>query len=217
MPAGAVAIRHDGPVEFVRRVVDVVVSALALALLAPLILVVAALVRGTSRGPAIFRQERVGQGGRPFVFYKFRGMYVDARERWPELYEYRYEQEELQTLRFHPERDPRVTRVGRFLRRTSIDEVLNFYNVLKGDMSIVGPRPEIPEMIPYYGEHAATILAVKPGITSLSKVTGRDELTFTETLDLELEYLERRSLRLDLKIMVATAQTVIVQHGVLPG
>jgi lipopolysaccharide/colanic/teichoic acid biosynthesis glycosyltransferase len=216
-PSYDAAVRHDGAVELARRLIDVVVSAAALALLAPLIVVVTVLVRATSRGPAIFRQERLGQGGRPFVFYKFRGMYVDARERWPELYEYRYEPEQLQTLRFHPERDPRVTPVGRFLRRTSIDEVLNFYNVLKGDMSLVGPRPEIPEMMPYYGEHAATILSVKPGITSLSKVTGRDELTFTQTLDLELEYLEKRSLRFDLKILVATAQTVVVQHGVLPG
>jgi len=147
--------RDDGAAEVVRRAIDVAVAATMLVLLSPLIVVAAVLVRATSRGPAVFRQVRLGQGGRPFVFYKFRGMYVDARERWPELYEYRYEADELQTLRFHPENDPRVTPVGRFLRRTSIDEILNFYNVLKGDMSIVGPRPEIPEMIPYYGEHAA--------------------------------------------------------------
>jgi lipopolysaccharide/colanic/teichoic acid biosynthesis glycosyltransferase len=213
----AIVARDDGAADVVRRALDVAVAATMLVLLSPLIAVVAVLVRATSPGPAIFRQVRLGRGGRPFVFYKFRGMYADARERWPELYEYRYEPDELATLRFHPDRDPRVTAVGRFLRRTSIDEILNFYNVLKGDMSIVGPRPEIPEMIPYYGEHAATVLSVRPGITSLAKVTGRDELTFTETLRLDLEYLERRSLRLDLRIMLATVQTVVVQHGVLPG
>jgi lipopolysaccharide/colanic/teichoic acid biosynthesis glycosyltransferase len=213
----AIVPRDDGVADVVRRAIDVVVAATMLALLSPLIVVVAVLVRATSRGPAIFRQVRLGQGGRPFVFYKFRGMHVDARERWPELYEYRYDADELDTLRFHPDHDPRVTSVGRLLRRTSLDEVLNFYNVLKGDMSLVGPRPEIPEMIPYYGEHAAAVLSVRPGITSLAKVTGRDELTFKETLRLDLEYLERRSLRFDLKIMWATLQTVVVQHGVLPG
>ncbi|HEX8741998.1 MAG TPA: sugar transferase [Thermoleophilaceae bacterium] len=213
----AIVPRDDGAADVVRRAIDVVVAATMLVLLSPLIAVAGVLVRATSRGPAVFRQVRLGRGGRPFVFYKFRGMYVDARERWPELYEYRYDHDELDTLRFHPDHDPRVTPVGRLLRRTSIDEVLNFYNVLKGDMSLVGPRPEIPEMIQYYGDHAAAILSVRPGITSLAKVTGRDELTFTETLRLDLEYLERRSLRLDLRIMLATLQTVVVQHGVLPG
>ncbi len=212
-----IAPRHDGAEEIVRRALDVTVAATLLVLLSPLIAVTAVLVRATSRGPAIFRQVRLGRGGRPFVFYKFRGMYVDARERWPELYEYRYEPHELDTLRFHPQHDPRVTPVGRLLRRTSIDELPNFYNVLRGDMSLVGPRPEIPEMLPYYGEHAAAVLSVRPGITSLAKVTGRDELTFAETLRLDLEYLERRSLRFDLRIMAATLQTVVVQHGVPPG
>jgi lipopolysaccharide/colanic/teichoic acid biosynthesis glycosyltransferase len=213
----AIPLRHDGLAEVVRRFMDVTLSAVLLVLLSPLIAAMVVLIRVTSLGPAIFRQVRLGQGGRPFVFYKFRGMYVDARERWPELYEYRYSPDELDTLRFHPDRDPRVTRVGRWLRRTSLDEVLNLYNVLKGDMSLVGPRPEIPEMIPYYGRHAAAILSVRPGVTSLAKVTGRDELTFTETLRLDLEYLERRSLRFDLRILGLTVMTVVLQHGVLPG
>jgi lipopolysaccharide/colanic/teichoic acid biosynthesis glycosyltransferase len=214
---GPVPLRHDGVSELVRRAFEVVVSISMLVLLSPVIAVIAILIRATSPGPAVFRQVRLGQGGRPFVFYKFRGMYVDARERWPELYEYSYAPEDLETLRFHPQSDPRVTRIGRFLRRTSLDEVLNFYNVLKGDMSLVGVRPEIPELIPYYGEHAKTILSVKPGITSLAKVTGRDELTFGQTLELDLEYVRRRSLRFDLRVLVATVMTVVLQHGVLPG
>jgi len=198
-------------------VVDVVLSALAISLLAPALLLVALAVRIDSPGPAVFRQQRVGRGGRLFTFYKFRGMYVDARERWPELYDHAYSADELQTLRFHPERDPRVTRVGRFIRRTSLDETLNFWNVLKGDMSIVGPRPEIPEMLPHYRDAAQVVLSVKPGITSLAKVTGRDELTFAQTLELDLLYVRERSLLLDAKIMLATAATVAIQRGVLPG
>jgi lipopolysaccharide/colanic/teichoic acid biosynthesis glycosyltransferase len=199
------------------RLIDVTVSAVMLIVFSPLIAAVALLIRTTSPGPAVFRQERVGKGGKLFVFYKFRGMYVDAKERWPELYDYRYEPEQLQALRFHPHLDPRVTPVGRLLRRTSFDEVLNFWNVLKGDMSLVGPRPEIPELIPYYGAHAETVLSVRPGVTSLAKVTGRDELTFAETLELDVEYVQRRSLLLDLRILGWTARTVIRQHGVLPG
>jgi lipopolysaccharide/colanic/teichoic acid biosynthesis glycosyltransferase len=178
---------------------------------------VAVAVRLESEGPAIFHQLRLGRDGVPFRFYKFRGMYVDAKERWPELEEHNYSDEELPDLLFHPKHDPRVTRVGRFIRRTSLDELPNLWNVFRGDMSVVGPRPEIPEMIPYYGDAAPIILSVKPGVTSLAKVTGRDELTFSKTLALDLEYVERRSLRLDLKIIFATAATVILQRGVFPG
>ncbi len=200
-----------------RRLVDIVVSALALVTLAPLMAVIAVVVRATSPGPAIFRQVRIGRGAREFVFYKFRGMYVDARQRWPELYRYRYSDEELETVGFHPDQDPRVTPVGRYLRRWSLDELPNFYNVLKGDMSLVGPRPEIPEMIPYYGGYAERVLSVKPGITSLAKVTGRDEHTIAETLRLDLAYLEHRSLGFDMRILWATVLTVIKRHGVLAG
>ena len=146
------------------------------------LVLVAVAVRLESKGPAIFRQQRLGRYGIPFHFYKFRGMHADADQRWPELEEHNYSEEELPDLLFHPEHDPRVTRVGRFIRRTSLDELPNLWNVLRGDMSIVGPRPEIPEMIPYYGDAAPIILSVKPGVTSLAKVTGRDELTFSKTL-----------------------------------
>ena len=106
---------------------------------------------------------------------------------------------------------------GRMLATAGRDKIVRLWNVLTGEMTLVGPRPEIPEMIPYYGDTAAVILAVKPGVTSLAKVTGRDELAFSRTLDLDLAYVERRSLRLDLEIMLATVCTVTLQRGVLPG
>jgi lipopolysaccharide/colanic/teichoic acid biosynthesis glycosyltransferase len=212
-----IARREARSTEIVRRALDVLLSAVLLLAFLPLLVLVAIAVRLESKGPAIFSQERLGRYGVPFRFYKFRGMYADAHERWPELEEYSYSDEELPDLLFHPKHDPRVTRVGRFIRRTSLDELPNLWNVFRGDMSIVGPRPEIPQMIPYYGDAAPIILSVKPGVTSLAKVTGRDELTFSRTLALDLEYIERRSLRLDLKIMLATAATVILQRGVFPG
>lgn len=203
--------------EAARRALDIAIALVVLVLSLPLLLVVALAVRLDTRGPALFRQTRIGRGGRPFTLVKFRGMHVDARERWPELYDYSYAPEELAELRFHPQHDPRVTRVGRVIRRTSVDELLNFWNVLRGEMSVVGPRPEIPELLPYYGEHAATVLTVKPGVTSLAKVSGRDGLTFLQTLAIDVEYVRTRSLGADLQIMARTVGTVLLQHGVRAG
>lgn len=200
--------------ETLKRAIDIVGATIGLVLTSPIMAAAAIAVRLESPGPAIFRQVRVGQHGVPFTLYKFRGMYVDARERFPELYAYKYSPEQLPTLIFHPKDDPRVTRVGRFLRRTSIDELPNLWNVLKGDMSLVGPRPEIPEMLPYYGDAAEMILSIKPGVTSPAKASGRDELTFTETLALDLEYVKNRSLWVDLRILWQTVIAVLRQDGV---
>lgn len=211
------ALREGRATRLVRRLLDISVSAFLLVLTSPILAAVAVAIRLDSPGPAIFTQIRLGRGGIPFRFHKFRGMYSDSSRRWPELEAYEYSADEIGDLMFHPTHDPRVTRVGRFLRRTSLDELPNFWNVLKGDMALVGPRPEIPEMIRYYGAAADVILSVKPGITSLAKVTGRDELTFARTLELDLAYVERRSLLFDMKILVATIGTVVLQRGVLPG
>jgi lipopolysaccharide/colanic/teichoic acid biosynthesis glycosyltransferase len=180
--------------------------------------VAALAVKLDSPGPVLFQQVRLGERRKPFVLYKFRGMYVDARQRWPELYDYDgMSEDEVAGLRFHQDRDPRVTRVGRVLRRTSIDELPNLVNVLRGDMHLVGPRPEIPELAPYYTGDAARVFEVKPGVTSLAKATGRDSLTFAETVALELDYLQRRCLALDLEILASTAVTVLAQRHVRPG
>ena len=191
------------------RALDIVLGVVSLVLASPILLVLALAVRLDSPGPALFKQARVGRGGREFTLWKFRGMYVDAAQRWPEMYAYKYSPEEVPTLRFHPDVDPRITRVGAFIRRTSLDELPNLVNVVKGDMSLVGPRPEIPEMMPYYGDAAALLLSVKPGVTSLPKVTGRDQLTFSETLALDLDYVRSRSLSLDLRILGRTALTLL--------
>lgn len=197
-----------------KRAVDIVGAGLGLLVASPVLLASAVAIRLESPGPALFRQQRIGLRGVPFTLFKFRGMYVDARERFPKLYAYQYSPDELPTLVFHPTDDPRVTRAGRVLRRTSIDELPNLWNVLKGEMSLVGPRPEIPEMMQYYGQAADVILSVKPGVTSPAKVSGRDELTFSETLELDLAYIQQRSFWLDLKILGLTAIAVIRQDGI---
>ena len=214
VPGRAAVGRYTPLGELVKAVSDRVLAALGLVLISPLLALIALAVRLDSPGPALFRQSRVGRGGRPFTFWKFRGMYVDARARFPQLYDYSYSQAEIQELRFHPDQDPRVTRIGRFVRRTSLDELPNLINVVLGDMSLVGPRPEIPELLPYYGAAAAEILSVRPGITSLAKLVGRDDLTFEETLALDRRYLRERSLALDLRLLFGTARMVLTGRSV---
>jgi lipopolysaccharide/colanic/teichoic acid biosynthesis glycosyltransferase len=190
-----------------------VFASAVLLLTAPVLALAALAVRLGSPGPALFRQTRMGKGGVPFDLFKLRGMYVDASERWPELYDYAGADPQG---RFHPADDPRITPVGRIIRRFSIDELPNFVNVLAGHMSIVGPRPEIPELSHLYGDRLDEFLSVRPGVTSPAKARGRDELTFAETVELELDYVRRRSVLLDLQTIALTAINAIrgarVQH-----
>lgn len=197
----------------VKRAIDIALASIGLIILSPVLLMAAILIRLDSPGPALFFQERIGLGGKLFKLVKFRGMYVDARTRFPDLYSYRYDKSELDKAYFHLEDDPRVTRFGRVLRKTSIDELPNLWNVLRGDISLVGPRPDIPEMLPYYGAFAEKVLSVKPGLTSLAKVSGRDRLSFARTLELDLEYVRKRSLLLDFAILARTAVVVIKRDG----
>jgi lipopolysaccharide/colanic/teichoic acid biosynthesis glycosyltransferase len=206
--------RYSRAGEFCKDIMDRTLAAFGLLCVSPILVAVAIAVRLDSPGPALFTQTRIGRGGRPFRFWKFRGMVVDAKERFPELYDYRYSASEAQNLRFHPGHDPRVTRVGAFIRRTSLDELPNLWNVVLGDMSLVGPRPEIPELIPYYGGSAKTILSVKPGITSLAKLLGRDNITFQETLEFDLRYIRERCLRLDLGVLFGTVWMVLTGRSV---
>ena len=197
----------------VKRAVDIVISALALLLDLPLMLVIAVIIRLNSPGPALFRQCRVGKDGRLFTFYKFRTMWVDARERFPELYAYQYSEHEIGTMYFKQPEDPRLTPFGRWLRTTSLDELPNFINVLLGQMTLVGPRPEIPQMLPYYSEAQLTKFAVTPGLTGLAQISGRAILRFQETITADLEYCRQRSLRFDLWIFLMTIKSIVLRSG----
>jgi lipopolysaccharide/colanic/teichoic acid biosynthesis glycosyltransferase len=194
-----------------RRMFDIVFSATVLIVTSP-ILVVASLTLVIESGrPVLFRQRRMGRGGRPFTIYKLRGMYPDAPERYPELYAY----DTFTTgTPFHQRHDCRVTAVGRVLRRFSIDELPNFVSVLKGDMSVVGPRPDIPELAHLYGDRLPLFLSVKPGVTSPAKAAGRDTLDFETTLAAELDYVRRRSATLDARTIATTAWRAICPRNV---
>ena len=199
----------------VKRCLDVVLSALGLVLASPVILVTAILVRRDSPGPILFRQRRVGLTGRVFTFYKFRSMYVDAKQRFPGLYAYRYTRQEFEQMMLKTADDPRLTPFGRILRRTSLDELPNLWNVLRGDMSLVGPRPELPEMVGYYAPEELSKFSVRPGVTGLWQVSGRANLRNGLQLRNDVEYVRRRSLKLDLLILLRTIKVVVLRVGAL--
>lgn len=176
-------------------------------------LVLAIIIRLGTPGKALFRQQRVGLNQKPITFVKFRTMYADARERFPCLYEYKYSDDEIDRLKFKIADDPRVTPQGTWMRTSTLDELPNFWNVLTGDMALVGPRPEIPEMLPYYSREQWLKFAVRPGITGLAQISGRGRLSFQDTVKLDVEYVKRRSLRLDLKILFLTAYKLVTRDG----
>ena len=206
--------RQNSPYLATKRLFDIVLGSLSLAIRSPVILLAALAIRLESPGNPFFLQTRVGLKGRPFTIFKLRGMQIDARDRFPELYDYR--QITSLDFYFHYEHDPRITRVGQFIRRTSIDELPNFLNVVLGSMTLVGPRPEIPEMLRLYGPGAERYISVKPGVTCLSKITGRDLLTKRESIQLDLQYIKEMSLRLDMKILWRTFQNIVFVRCKLP-
>jgi lipopolysaccharide/colanic/teichoic acid biosynthesis glycosyltransferase len=176
---------------------------------APLLLVTAVLLKLTSRGPVLFRQTRVGRGGEQFQMLKFRTMVIDAEERKAELHALNQGNGVLFKLRD----DPRVTRIGRYLRRFSIDELPQLVNVLRGDMSLVGPRPPLPAEVAQYAIDDARRMLVKPGLTGLWQVSGRSDLTWEESMRLDLRYADNWSIALDLLILWKTARAVLGSDG----
>lgn len=192
-----------------KRVLDVLLSAFLMVVLSPVFLIVAALVRFTSRGPVIFRQPRVGEGGRIFTCYKFRSMCVDAEARKEHLRHLN----ELSGPVFKIKNDPRMTPVGRFIRKFSLDELPQLYNVLRGDMSIVGPRPPVPHEVAEYSPRQCERLAVRPGLTCLWQIMGRNNIPFDHWVELDILYIETMSLWLDIKIILKTIPAVITGRG----
>jgi lipopolysaccharide/colanic/teichoic acid biosynthesis glycosyltransferase len=199
--------------RILKRAVDLLGALALLLITAPIILVLALLIRIDSPGPAIFRQTRVTRGGRTFRFYKFRTMYVDARDRFPDLYAYDFSDGDFDSSYYKLADDPRNTRVGRWLRRTTLDELPNLFNVLKGDLSLVGPRPELPELVRYYHPEELACLFTKAGLTGLAQVAGRSLLTVRERLTLDTRYVANQSTLLDLRILVRTVIVVLTGKG----
>jgi exopolysaccharide biosynthesis polyprenyl glycosylphosphotransferase len=200
---------RDEVLLFVRRCADFVLSAALLVVLSPVFAALAALVKLTSPGPVLFRQVRCGLHGRPFTFLKFRSMQLDAEDIKPQLAPYN----EMDGPAFKMTNDPRVTPIGRWLRRTSLDELPQLWNILKGDMSFVGPRPAVIDEVRQYEPWQRRRLSMPPGLTCLWQVSGRNDLSFEEWMKLDLEYIDNWSLWLDVKIAARTLPAVILGRG----
>lgn len=197
---------------FIKRCFDIILSLILLILLAMPMLIIALLIRLDSKGPSIFSQERIGRHGRVFRCLKFRSMYPGADEKLKAILKDPKARDEWNN-RWKLKDDPRVTRAGRLLRKTSLDELPQILNVLKGDMSLVGPRPYMPSEWPFIKEQGDTILSVLPGITGLWQVSGRNEASYTERIGLDIWYVRNWNLTLDIVILIQTVRCVIRQEG----
>lgn len=201
-----------------KRSFDTLASALGLLFLSPVLLLIGAVIRLDSSGPVLLRQRRVGKAGRAFYMYKFRTMAADSDEKAHQRYVTQMIREDDGSLRnghgaFKLEHDPRITRVGRFLRTYSLDEFPQLINVLKGDMSLVGPRPPLPYEVALYNERHLRRLEAVPGMTGLWQVSGRNETTFEEMVDLDLSYIENWSPLLDIRILLRTVAVLIKERA----
>ena len=193
-----------------KRLLDLVGSALLLIALSPVLLGIALWIKLDSPGPVLFRQTRVGRYGKYFSMWKFRSMYIDAEARKQALLA---QNEMAGGVLFKMRNDPRITRVGRFIRRASIDELPQLWNVLMGDMSLVGPRPALPSEVNQYSLAERRRLDVIPGITCIWQVSGRSDIPFDQQVHLDVEYIESQSFWLDLKLLLLTVPAVLLGRG----
>lgn len=197
----------------VKRIFDIFISVFGLVIFSPIFLCVAIAIKLDSEGPVIFTQDRIGKNGKFFKFYKFRSMVMGADDILFEMLKEETEQSKEYQINKKMKDDPRITKVGKFIRKTSIDELPQLINVLKGDMSLIGNRPYLPREIVDMGEYYEQVIASKPGLTGLWQTSGRSNTTFEERLKLESEYSEKMSLGLDIKIFFKTFSILFKQDG----
>jgi len=192
-----------------KRVLDIFLSVIFLLLAFPLLLLLAMLVKLYSPGPILFKQKRLGKDGKVFLCYKFRTMIADAEEllkRCPDL--------QLQFSEgFKIKNDPRITPLGRFMRRTSLDELPQFFNVLRGDISLIGPRPIVPAELEKYGIYQEKLLSVKPGLSGLWQAYGRSNTSYNQRVSMDMLYIDSRTMWLDIRLLFATVRAVLARHG----
>ena len=196
----------------VKRVFDVVISTIGLIMLSPIFLILAIIVKLDSKGPVFFAHTRYGKNGKKFKMYKFRTMYENAQDM---INDFTPEQMKEWKENFKLKDDPRITKVGKFLRKTSLDELPQIVNIMKGDLSIIGPRPVIEEELEKYGENKEKFLSVTPGLTGYWQANGRSSTTYEQRMEMELYYIDHISPKLDLKIFFKTIESVIKKEGAI--
>ena len=199
--------------EKLKRYFDIIFSSFVLILTSPLILFVSLLIKLTSRGPVFYKQKRLGKDGKLIEVYKFRTMVKDADRILEEMLESDPNLKVEFNKYFKLKNDPRVTTVGKILRKTSLDELPQFINVIKGEMSVVGPRPVTPREMDFFGEYKEKLLSVNPGLTGLAQVSGRGDLPHSERAILDMYYIDNRSFGIDLLIILKTFKVIFTGHG----
>ena len=192
-----------------KRLFDILAATCGIVILSPLMIIIAVLIKAEDHGPVFYKQVRVGKNGKTFKMYKFRSMFVNADKMLDKL----KEQNDVDGPMFKMKDDPRVTKIGHFIRKHSLDELPQFLNVLKGDMSLVGPRPPLPSEVAEYSEYDKQRLLVIPGCTGLWQVTERNEVGFNEMVQLDIQYIKRASFMFDLWIIWKTVEIVIKPNG----
>ena len=202
--------KKEGFYLFVKRVTDILGALIGLILLSPIFLIVAIAIKLDSKGPIIFGHTRKGLGGKDIKVYKFRTMYENSKEIFDNFTE---EQKQEFYKNFKLDNDPRITKIGNFLRRSSIDELPQLINILNGSMSIVGPRPIVEKEIALYGEYAPKLFSVVPGLTGYWQANGRSDTTYQERIKMDMYYIDNRSFMMDIKIILKTVISVIKKEG----
>lgn len=200
------------PYIYVKRGIDVILSTIALVVLSPLFLILAILIKLDSKGPVFFLHTRIGKNGKNIKIYKFRTMVTNAEEL---IKEFTPEQMKEYKENYKLTNDPRITKIGKFLRKTSLDELPQLINIIKGDLSIIGPRPVVKDELEKYEENIAKFLSVTPGLTGNWAANGRNNTTYEERMKLELEYVDNISLKTDIKIFFQTIYAVIKKEGAM--
>lgn len=196
--------------KYIKRIIDFLLSLIGLIVLSPLFLVIAIFIKKESDGPVFFKHKRIGKNGKEIYLYKFRSMVPNAEELIK-----KFTPEQMQEFKenFKLENDPRITKVGKFLRKTSLDELPQLINILKGELSIIGPRPVIKEELEKYGINKEKFLSVTPGLTGYWAANGRSDITYEQRMTMELYYVDNRSFKLDFKIFVKTVISVLKKEG----
>ena len=198
--------------KYIKRIADILLSAIALVILSPLFLIIGCSIKAETKGPVFFIHKRVGKNGKIIKMYKFRTMVINAEEL---IKEFTPEQMKEFKENFKLENDPRITKVGKFLRKTSLDELPQLINILKGELSIIGPRPVIEEELEIYGENKSKFLSVTPGLTGYWAANGRSNTSYEERMAMELYYIDNMSWKMDVKIFFRTIFSVIKREGAI--
>lgn len=193
----------------IKRIMDIILSIIGIVILIPIYLIIVLAIKLDSKGPAIFKQVRAGKDNVPFKIYKFRTMVVNAEKKR----ELKINTEDIENFVFQSKSDNRITKVGEFLRKTSLDEIPQLFNVFIGNMSLVGPRPEIPDVVAVYPEEYKQRLLVTPGITGLAQISGRGEIELGKTVYYDLTYIKNFSILYDIKILIGTVLSVFKREG----